>query len=159
MEERRKVAAYGLCRSNAGILLTRYVDRHSDERWWTLPGGKLNHGEDPISAVKREFTEETGLDITVVCLLGVGSRTHRVTWGSSTESSLHTVAVYYSVSVIGGALRNEVSGSTDQAAWFSETDIEGLDRAVIVAAAIDLDGRRPADGGVTVLELRPGVRN
>jgi len=33
---------------------------------WELLGGGLDHGEDPISGLKREITEETGLDVTFV---------------------------------------------------------------------------------------------
>lgn len=33
---------------------------------WELPGGRLEFGESPENALKREFTEETGLKIDVV---------------------------------------------------------------------------------------------
>ena len=33
---------------------------------WVFPGGKLNHGEDIFSALKREVKEETNLDIKIL---------------------------------------------------------------------------------------------
>ena len=36
---------------------------------WGLPAGGLEHGEDPAEAVRREFHEETGLEIRVERML------------------------------------------------------------------------------------------
>ena len=33
--------------------------------YWEIPGGKVEWGEDPVEAVKREFLEETGLEVLV----------------------------------------------------------------------------------------------
>lgn len=39
---------------------------------WNIPGGGIEHGEDPVEAVKREVKEETGLEVTEIeGLLGV----------------------------------------------------------------------------------------
>lgn len=40
---------------------------------WNIPGGKLEFGEDPIVAVKREAYEESGLDFKPTGILGVTS--------------------------------------------------------------------------------------
>lgn len=37
---------------------------------WSLPGGRVERGETDAEAVVREVLEETGLDVTVVRLLG-----------------------------------------------------------------------------------------
>lgn len=39
---------------------------------WNIPGGAVEHGENPVEAVKREVFEETGLEVTEIKgLLGV----------------------------------------------------------------------------------------
>ena len=37
---------------------------------WSVPGGKVEPGEDDVAAVVREVSEETGLDVRVDRLLG-----------------------------------------------------------------------------------------
>ncbi|MBW2992666.1 NUDIX domain-containing protein [Candidatus Woesearchaeota archaeon] len=38
---------------------------------WEIPGGRLEHGEDPVKGLKRETKEETGLEIDVMNPLSV----------------------------------------------------------------------------------------
>ena len=52
----RRAAAYVLCRDNAGrILLTRFaLAGHPDSGKWTMPGGGMEWGEDPIETAARD---------------------------------------------------------------------------------------------------------
>jgi 8-oxo-dGTP pyrophosphatase MutT (NUDIX family) len=43
------------------ILLLRYAPGQPGAGLWGLPGGMLDHGEDPLSAACREVWEETGI--------------------------------------------------------------------------------------------------
>jgi 8-oxo-dGTP pyrophosphatase MutT (NUDIX family) len=43
------------------ILLLRYGPGHPGSGQWWLPGGMLDHGEDPCTAACREMDEETGV--------------------------------------------------------------------------------------------------
>ena len=66
----QRVAAYAvirrvLDRGDDEILLSRIAERIYPGRLWTLPGGGLEHGEDPRDAVVREVYEETGLHAMV----------------------------------------------------------------------------------------------
>jgi ADP-ribose pyrophosphatase YjhB (NUDIX family) len=53
---------------------------------WDIPGGFLDEGEDPIDGLRREFVEETGLDVEVDAFLGIWIETygtrfvHCATW-------------------------------------------------------------------------------
>lgn len=44
---------------------------------WGMPGGRLEVGEDPISAVKREIFEETGVVANITAFVGVYSAAYR----------------------------------------------------------------------------------
>jgi 8-oxo-dGTP pyrophosphatase MutT (NUDIX family) len=55
------VAAYALLTRDGEVLLTRMSGRTRIQGRWTLPGGGVDHGEDPRDALRREIYEETGL--------------------------------------------------------------------------------------------------
>jgi ADP-ribose pyrophosphatase YjhB (NUDIX family) len=68
-----RLAAYAVCVDGGRVLLARHVPPKG-ESTWTLPGGRVEHAEDPFDAVIREVAEETGCDAVVERLLGVDSR-------------------------------------------------------------------------------------
>jgi 8-oxo-dGTP diphosphatase len=111
---RQRVASYGLCQSEDGlVLLVRAARSLTVAGQWFLPGGGLEHGEDPVTGLRREFAEETGLDVEVGRLLGVLSDTFTLPDGAS----LHTVRIIYRIDTYRGSLRDEVKGSSDIARW------------------------------------------
>ena len=65
-----RLAAYAVCIDAGRVLLVHH--RATDH--WTLPGGGVEHGEDPIETPVRELYEETGCSGAVQRLLGVDSR-------------------------------------------------------------------------------------
>ena len=44
---------------------------------WTTPGGRVELGESPLAALKREVLEESGLDVVADRLVGVYSKPHK----------------------------------------------------------------------------------
>lgn len=131
-----RVAAYAIITDETGRLLLAHWNegRH---RAWTLPGGGLEAGEDPVHAVRREIREETGYRAGVGDLLGIHSRVipagRRI--AESTEP-LHTLRIVYRAKVTGGALRDEVDGSTDEARWFALSEVRTLRRVKLVDIAL-----------------------
>lgn len=64
---KKLVVAVGGALFNNGKMLV--VKRNSDKKIqpgnWEIPGGKIEVGEQPADALKREFKEETGLTVEV----------------------------------------------------------------------------------------------
>ena len=146
---RLRLAAYGVCRLDGRLLLAHFVSPGGDVQHWTLPGGGVEPGEDPYDALVRELEEETGYRVEVERLLGVVSRVFAIGGeGDGEDAEMHAVAICYRVRVTGGALRPEVGGSTDRAAWMDPADVPTLERSLVVDRALALDERTPADGHV-----------
>ena len=65
----KKAAGILLYRSRDNILQFFLVHpggpfwKNKDEGAWTIPKGELNENEDPLEAAKREFMEETGIEV------------------------------------------------------------------------------------------------
>src|SRR2546427_4218873 len=98
-----RVAAYAVCVDNGDLLLVRYIEH--GEPHWTLPGGGIEHGEDPYHAVIREVMEETGYVFEVQRLLGIHSARDAYPRGRLAVADHHAVRVVYAGRVTGGALR------------------------------------------------------
>ncbi|MCD0448796.1 NUDIX hydrolase [Actinocorallia sp. API 0066] len=125
IEKRLRVAAYAVVVEQDAILLARFIG--GDVPRWILPGGGLEHGEDPAVAVLRELTEETGYTGRITGLLGVHSFHLPTRSWDGRVVDFHGLRVLYEVERTGGTLRHETDNSTDRAAWFPLTEISGLD--------------------------------
>lgn len=154
-EQRLRVAAYAVCAAGSELLLARYVSPDGSRRHWTLPGGGVEHGEDPYDAVVREVAEETGYQVAVRRLLGVDSLTLQ---GSQAGVQRHRVAIFYRVQVIDGQLRHEADGTTDLAAWVGIQDVPQLERSVVIDTGLALERTRPSDGRVDPVQVGGLVR-
>ncbi len=141
-----RVAAYAVCIQEEKILLARFIGRSG--KVWTLPGGGIDHGEDPYFAAIREVEEETGYHVVIESLLGVDSILRRYPRGRGVEADHHAVRVFYTARVVNGALRHEIGGSTDQAAWIDLNRVDALDRGDLVDVALKLERTRPPAGRV-----------
>ncbi|MEV8372040.1 NUDIX domain-containing protein [Kribbella sp. NPDC056861] len=153
-----RLAAYAVCVEGGRVLLARYVSPKGEGSWWTLPGGKVEHGEDPFDAVIREVAEETGCDGVVERLLGVDSRL--ISAAESTAGTLHqNVGVFYGVRIIGGELRPEPNGETAESVWTPVSEIAGLPRSVVVDVGIALAQATPASGHVASIRVGGLIRH
>lgn len=140
MRKFQRVGAYAVCVQDGAVLLSRF--RRSGR--WTLPGGGVDHGEDPRDAVVREVFEETGLLFEVGELLDVQSRRWEQPDPDGTPVDVHGVQLLFTGAVTGGTLTHEVDGSSDRAEWVPLPDVAGLLRASAVdhgLAALSSAGR------------------
>jgi 8-oxo-dGTP diphosphatase len=123
----QRVAAYAVIVREDRILLSRLAKRLTSKELWTLPGGGVEHGEDPRDAVVREVHEETGLDVVVGETARVYSYHQRDSWRQGRRADAHAVRIVYDgwVPVDSPAPHVvEVDGSTMDAAWKPIADVE-----------------------------------
>jgi 8-oxo-dGTP diphosphatase len=143
-----RLAAYAVAIENGQVLLAHYVSP-AGETSWTLPGGKVEHGEDPFDTVIREVAEETGCDAVAERLLGVDSRVIPVAElripGPVTH---HNVGIFYQVRITGGQLRPEPNGETAESVWTPIPAVAHLRRSSLVDIGLSLAQTLPATGHV-----------
>src|SRR4051812_5363539 len=136
LEPLRRIAAYAVSTDAEGrILLVRASARSGTPGVWSLPGGAVDHGEDPNHTVVRETAAETGLSVSVSGLRDVladmRSLPHR-------GVTIHTDRLVYEVTVRGGTLCDRVGQPTDLAGWHPLDQAERLRLRPFTAAALGL---------------------
>jgi 8-oxo-dGTP diphosphatase len=136
LEPLRRIAAYAVSTDADGrVLLVRASTRSGTPGVWSLPGGAVDHGEDPNNTVVRETAAETGLSVAVTGLRDVladmRSLPHR-------GVTIHTDRLIYEVSVRGGNLIDRVGHPTDLARWTTLAEAERLKLRPFTAAALGL---------------------
>jgi 8-oxo-dGTP diphosphatase len=154
-----RLAAYAVCIEDGRVLLARYVSP-AGESSWTLPGGRVEHGEDPFDAVTREVAEETGCDAVVERLLGVDSRVIPAAERRVPGPLPHqNVGIFYLVRITGGELRPEPHGTTAESVWTAVPDVAGLRRSSLVDIGLALARTLPATGHVAPVPVGGLIRH
>src|SRR5690554_3734995 len=90
-----RVRSCGICVKDDAILLVRHHGLGNKGTLWIPPGGGVELGERAIDALRREFREETGLNIEVGSFLFVNE---------FIESPLHAIELFFEVKVLNGTL-------------------------------------------------------
>jgi ADP-ribose pyrophosphatase YjhB (NUDIX family) len=123
----QRVAAYGLILRDGQILLSRLASRISADERWHLPGGGVDHGEDPRAALVREIREETGLAAEVGDTVHVYSVHRPSMWRQGRRWNYQAVRIVYDAWVPVDAPEPrvvEVDGSTVAVGWHPVADVE-----------------------------------
>ena len=105
------------------MLLVRAARGASSRGRWLLPGGGVRHGEHPAHTVVREVDEETGLRVAVV---GVRDVLTDVSHLTDIATLRHQDRIVFDVRLVGGELRPEAGGSSDEVAWVRPAELDGL---------------------------------
>lgn len=109
------------------LLLTRLAPGRPTEGRWTLPGGGLDHGEQPRDGVVREVREETGLEAEVGALIEVDSL-HVPPERTPTGVDAHSVRLLFEATVDTALAPRvvDMGGSTDAVRWVAADELPAL---------------------------------
>ena len=103
-----------------------------------LPGGSLEEGESLAEAMKREFQEETGIEIEIIRNIGVID--FMLPWDWKGYTHVHHTAVYYLVRKVGGeiSIPEQFEGQDSLGAlWVSEYEVSPDNASPLVLKAFD----------------------
>jgi 8-oxo-dGTP diphosphatase len=106
----------GILFNGRGEVLMLLRRRPPEAGSWEKPGGKVEPGETVESALKREFLEETGLEVEVVKLLNVVDQI---------REGQHWVAIDYMVKKVSGKLENREPEKIEKLGWFKLDALPG----------------------------------
>ncbi|AMD17466.1 hypothetical protein TL18_05190 [Methanobrevibacter sp. YE315] len=112
----------GICEFNGKILLLK-IRPHSahDAGRWEIPGGKVKKCEFFDEALKREYLEETGLEVDVVSLSHVVRRDYTACKTSEEVKSIQLI-----MKVTCDSDEVTISEEHDDYGWFSLDEIEEM---------------------------------
>ena len=110
------------------MLMTRIAQKDYGAGLWTLPGGGVDHGEDPGDGVVREFREETSLSVLPSTVRLIHSAHFLGRNRAGVLEDFHGLGVVYDVQVVAGQDLNaleilEEDSSTDLVEWLNLADI------------------------------------
>lgn len=116
------LAAKGICEYNGKILLLKIRFRSThDAGLWEFPGGKVKKGEFFDDALKREFKEETGLDINIDSLYNVIQRDYTA---CKTNQNIKSIQLIMNVSCDCDDV--VISKEHDDYGWFTKEEVMNM---------------------------------
>ncbi len=127
------LAAKGICEYNGKILLLKIRSKSShDAGKWEIPGGKVKKGEFFDAALKREYLEETGLEINVDSLYNVIQRDYVA---CKTNEKIKSIQLIMNVNSNSDEVT--ISEEHDDYGWFSQEEVNHMiDDGLLATAAV-----------------------
>ena len=128
------LTARGICEYDGKILFLKVRSRSShDAEKWEIPGGKVKKGEFFDQALKREFMEETGLEINIDSLYNVIQNEYTA---CKTNEKIKSVQLIMKVS--SGTDEVKISAEHDDYKWFTHEELKELiDKKLLSKAAMN----------------------
>ena len=131
-----RVSAYALAVHEDRLLMTQLAAHCWRGGSWSLPGGGMDHGEQPGETLVREVYEETGLRAEAPELLTAMS------YSESDRGLYLAVQLIYRVALRGEPRVLEEGGSTAAVRWVPMSELDAMD--VVPFTRRVLDELRPA---------------
>ena len=117
-----RIRVCGILTNDMGVLMVKHDGLSSAGYFWAPPGGGMSFGQSAESCLKREFQEETGLEIAVDNLLFVNE---------FYENPFHAVELFFRVRKLGGSLKighdpelNQAQQIINDVRFFTQKDIQ-----------------------------------
>lgn len=110
--------------------------RHNERNEWELPGGKLDPGEQPAQAVKREMLEELGVEVQVDALIA----NYLYTIADSLDESHGVFVAIYNCQLIKrvGDVEHIGEAGASKFEAFNPNEINGLNMPQFYKSAIQV---------------------
>ena len=116
------LTARGICEYNGKILLLKLRSKSAhDAGKWEIPGGKVKKCEYFDEALKREYLEETGLEVDVESLYNVVRKDYTACKTSEEVKSIQLIK-----KVTCQSDKVEISEEHDDYGWFTLEEIEEM---------------------------------
>ncbi len=116
------LAARGICEFEGKILLLKVRSKSShDAGKWEIPGGKVKRNEFFDEALKREFIEETGLEINIDSLYNVIQNDYTACKSNEKVKSIQLI-----MNVSSKTDEVKISKEHDEYCWFDKKEVKKL---------------------------------
>lgn len=116
------LAVRGICEADDKILLLKVRSKSGhDANKWEIPGGKVKKGEFFDDALRREFLEETGLEITIESLFNAIQNDYTACKTNEQVKSIQLI-----MKVTAEIDEVNISEEHDDFKWFAKEEIREL---------------------------------
>ena len=116
------LAARGICEYDGRILLLKIRSKSGhDAGKWEIPGGKVKRKEFFDEALKREFLEETGLEVNIESLYNVIQNDYTA---CKTNESIKSIQLIMKVTSASDTVA--ISEEHDEYGWFTKEEVKEM---------------------------------
>ena len=131
------VGAYGIMIKDNKIALVRKA-RGGYKGKFDLPGGGIEHTEQPFETLKREIREEAGIGITNYKLLDVVATNIKWEMEPDLWEDLHHIGILYTVETNESSLKSDADDlDSDGANWYNLNELNKTELSPFTIMALE----------------------